>query len=407
MKRILVLTVSLLVLFSMSVFGATTITIWEKYDGQTQDPFFYQLVEEFNNSQDKYVVEMLHYGTEELRENFQNSMMAGEGPDAVISPFDHVGTFAVLGLAEPLDEILPTYIETMLVDNALPAMSLDGVSYGVPIDMGNHLMLLYNKDYVDKAPETWEELIEFGKEFTKDIDGDGLTDQYGLVYNLNEPFWFIPFLSGFGGWVMDEDRMPTLNTDATVKAFEFVQDLKFEHKIVPEECDYDTADGIFKEGKAAFLINGDWSLSGYVDVMGDKVGTAALPKFKDYEWPKPMMSGNGLIMAAGLSKEEKDGVFALLKYLLSEENQIKMVEKLNILPSTKLARAHDYSNNPIIMGSIEQLNHTKPMPIVPEMRGIWDGIRPALQDVMTGKMTPEEAAEYAQELSIENVEAMH
>ena len=36
------------------------------------------------------------------------------------------------------------------------------------------------------------------------------------------------------------------------------------------------------------------------------------------------------------------------------------------------------------------------MPVIPEMRAIWDAIRPYYQSVLGGSMTPEEAAEKMQ-----------
>jgi ABC-type glycerol-3-phosphate transport system substrate-binding protein len=43
-------------------------------------------------------------------------------------------------------------------------------------------------------------------------------DVYGLTWNYTEPFFFVPFLTGFGGWFMDEEGNPTLDTPETVKA---------------------------------------------------------------------------------------------------------------------------------------------------------------------------------------------
>jgi len=36
-------------------------------------------------------------------------------------------------------------------------------------------------------------------------------------------------------------------------------------------------DTLFKEGKAAMIVNGDWSLSDYQGVLGNNLGVAAIP----------------------------------------------------------------------------------------------------------------------------------
>ncbi len=43
------------------------------------------------------------------------------------------------------------------------------------------------------------------------------------------------------------------------------------------------------------------------------------------------------------------------------------------------------------------------MPISPQMRAIWDAMRPAYQNVLGGSMTPEEGAAYQQELAVQKV----
>ena len=58
--------------------------------------------------------------------------------------------------------------------------------------MGNHLMLIYNKDLIPSPPKNTDELIEIGKKMTVDTDGDGMPDQYGLVWNFTEPFYYVP-----------------------------------------------------------------------------------------------------------------------------------------------------------------------------------------------------------------------
>ena len=81
-----------------------------------------------------------------------------------------------------------------------------GHLYQVADKLGNHLTLVYNKKLVPVPPTTEEELVDIGRSVTADLNGDGKTDRYGLTWNYTEPFFFIPFMTGFGGWIMDEHR---------------------------------------------------------------------------------------------------------------------------------------------------------------------------------------------------------
>jgi len=84
---------------------------------------------------------------------------------------------------------------------------------------------------------------------------------WGLVFNIGEPLWLVPWLGGFGGWMLDDlTDMPTLNSAAMTGALQLLRDLSSTYKVVPPECDYETARVLFEEGKAAMLIDGDWAL---------------------------------------------------------------------------------------------------------------------------------------------------
>ena len=67
----------------------------------------------------------------------------------------------------------------------------------------------------------------------------------------------VPFLGGFGGRVFAEDGVtPTLDTEAMVNALTFMHDLKYDLGVMPAEADYNVADGLFKQGDAAMIVNG-------------------------------------------------------------------------------------------------------------------------------------------------------
>ena len=82
-----------------------------------------------------------------------------------------------------------------------------------PIDSAIIWRWFTTGDFIKEPPKTTDELIELAVENTVDEDGDGRKDRYGLVWNFTEPFFAIPFLTGFGGWVF-ADR-PNIGSDQT------------------------------------------------------------------------------------------------------------------------------------------------------------------------------------------------
>lgn len=60
----------------------------------------------------------------------------------------------------------------------------------------------------------------------------------------------------------------------------------------------------------------------------------------------------------------------------------------------------------ILRGSFEQLSVGVAMPVVSEMRVIWDSMRPAYQSVINGSKSPTEAAKEMQDLAVKLIKEM-
>ncbi|MFH1755385.1 MAG: extracellular solute-binding protein, partial [Candidatus Latescibacterota bacterium] len=173
--------------------------------------------------------------------------------------------------------------------------------------------------------------------------------------------------------------------------------LRNEYKIIPRESNYEVSDTMFKMGQAAFLINGPWSLKAYLKA-GIDLGVMPLPMIKDTGMnPAPMVSSRGYSISANVAEDKLPVVKELFKYLTSAAVQREIMKELLILPSlTELYSDPLLTENEILKGSMQQAKLGRPMPVVPEMRAIWDAIRPFYQSVLGGEMTPQEAAKKMQ-----------
>ncbi|NMB61828.1 MAG: extracellular solute-binding protein [Chloroflexi bacterium] len=362
--------------------GDVTIQLWTQ-EGESDNAYQYvvSLSDAFTAMYPNITFEVVQKDTETLREDFQTASLAGSAPDLLWTVSDHAGPFTTAGIIQPVDD----YFDMSLY---VPSVVMDGKTWGVPISSGNHLMLLYNKDLIAEAPKDTDELIAKGQELTSG-------DNYGLVYNMTEPFWLVPWLGGFDGSVFAEDGVtPTLNTDAMVNTLQFLYDLKFTYGIVPESADYDTADTLFKEGKAAMLINGDWSLGAYQEQFGDKLGVAPLPMVTATgKYPAPYTSGKYFMLPKDLSGDKLNAVISFIEFATNEENQLNQLDTLKRLPGLKSVLDNEaIANDPILAGSALQMSYGVPMPSVTEMRCNWDAMKPEQTLVLAGSETPADAA---------------
>jgi maltose-binding protein MalE len=106
-------------------------------------------------------------------------------------------------------------------------------------------------------------------------------------------------------------------------ALAYLYKLKTVDKIIPKECDYDCAKGLFMEGKAAFTINGDWSVKEFHAKLGDQLGIAPLPVLSETNRPlTPMISGRYIFINAQIAPAKKEAIKEFLNFLTSREIQI-------------------------------------------------------------------------------------
>jgi len=391
MKKFLTVLLVLVMLMGIVCIASAKVNLilWTK-EGEEALDWNKSLIEEFMKANPNITIELVKKtNVEVLREDFLTASLAGAAPDILWTVSDHAGPFVAADIVEAVDTLFDLNI---YVDSAMDAVKLEGKYWGIPISNGNQLMLLYNKKLIAEAPKDTDELLAVGKKLTTG-------GNYALVWNQTEPFWLVPWLGGFKGKVFAEDGVtPTLNTPEMIATLKFLHDMKFDAKIVPPECDYDAADTLFKEGKAAMIINGDWSISGYVSVLGDDLGVARIPKVSATgEWPKPYTSGVYFMLTKGISGDKLKAAQDFIGFVSSKEKQLEGVKLLNRLPAVKEALEDPLiTENPILKGSADQMVVGTPMPTVLEMRCNWDSMKPEMLAVLADTKSPEDAAKLMQ-----------
>jgi len=369
----------------------TTITIW--YEGES--PTVLEEIEagfEMMNPDIDVTLEQ----KSDLIHLFIDAASRGGGPDLVLGPQDYIIRFAELGLIQAVDgDFNPDDFVEQTVDGSF----WNGHYWGVPNIYGNHLMLYYNKNLLATAPLDTTEMINVAKSLT----GGG---QYGLVFHIDEPFWLIPWLTGFGGWVFDESidpPFPTLNTPEMVEALQFIYDLRYVHGIVPDGADdMDYGYSLFWDGKAAMMINGDWTLDAYRDHFGEaNLGVARIPLVVETDqWPVPLVTGWYYSLNTNTGGDKLAASKLFIQYATSKPAQLLWPEETGY--GVKLPALLEAFNDPavqadpILKASADQANIGRVMPTSPSMGCIWDAMVDPLQLLWDDLVTPQAAADAMQ-----------
>ena len=188
-------------------------------------------------------------------------------------------------LVVAFDDVIESDEEKAWLDSFYPALmangKIEGKTWGVPFQRST-IVAYYNKDMFraagldpEKAPTTWDELVETGKALTND-------GSYGLMIpSTGYPYWMFQALAIQNGKeVMSNDGATTYFDDETVvDTLEFWKSLSTEHGIMPEgTVEWGTLRQAFLEGKTAMMWHSTGNLTAVQATMPSfDFGVAMLP----------------------------------------------------------------------------------------------------------------------------------
>lgn len=166
---------------------------------------------------------------------------------------------------KPLDEWMestPDFDKEDFFPPLINAFNRKGKQYGLPKDCSPYV-LFYNKRMfeeagVDTIPTDWESLERIARQLTKDTNGDGSTDQFGLVL---EPIteMVMPFVYQNGGNFQNPDGSLGITDDAFIEAVEYYYGL-YEKGVatIPTDVGQGWNGDAFGRQKAAMALSGGW-----------------------------------------------------------------------------------------------------------------------------------------------------
>ncbi len=352
-------------------------------------------------------VRVLYKENEELRSGMEMAVLVNSGPDIIYGPSDPLGVYNEIGaLANMSDwfppEDLADFDERTLAyrptDESNPESEEESKQELIFVGdrFGNHLALVYNKKILKEPPRTAQEFAALGPQKYP----DGTEVPYVAAWNYTEPFFVIPFLTGHGAWVFAEDETtPTLDTPEFIDGLQFVADLKSKQHFLPRSSDYNAANELFLAGKAAMIINGDWSWQQYINAEGIDAAVTTLPVVEGNSPMASMVSPKGYSLSIAAVKRNEtqpthlENVMALVRFLTDEGTQRKFLKEQLIVPSRMSLRDEPIlRTDETLRASVQAANTGRLMPTQIEMRAVWDAMRPPYQSLMAGNISAEEAA---------------
>jgi len=312
--------------------------------------------------------------------DIQNKFILGapqeQAADLIVSiPNDWVGAMVQAGVLEPMGKYATASYINGLSDVAVDALTYKGQLFALPM-FAESVALIYNKKYVPTAPKTWDE-------FLKVAQANTTGNRFGFLYNLNDAYfsygWFTAYgasVFGKSGNTLDTSQVK-LGGEPGIKAMTFIRGLRYKYKLIPEGVDYAVADGAFKDGSLAMIMNGPWAIGDYKKAKID-FGIAPMPAPPGGGQWRPFVGVQGVAMNAYSRNKTAAANFA--KLLVSPQSQISFNQAGGRIPASKAAVA-ELKNDPVVAGFAPIIASGFPMPNIPEMGKVWGPWGNALSQV--------------------------
>ncbi|MBN1354798.1 ABC transporter substrate-binding protein [bacterium] len=337
------------------------------------------LITEYNQIQPVYYIDGICMGSyDTLEKKILASVVARRSPDisqnfeALTLKLSRAGKLACLDTLierEPdpeafKNDIIPVMLQNNTFDGKLWSFPFNK---SVPVLYYNRNMFQANGLNPDEPPRTIDQLWEYSRKLTRDVDGDGKYDIHGFAFTLrNQWNWACRHLS-YGGTVLNEfSRTVFLNDPAAVRATRSYSDM-------------------LREGTARFAAGydhqNDW-LAGRVAMfeasivsrvyLQDKIkfnhGVAPVPYGNN---PVVIISGTNINIFDNGDPEKIEGAWNFIKWFTSPETGARWSMKSTYMPVRKsslelLRQTSEFNSDRNFAAPYEQLEYATFDPRIPE-----------------------------------------
>jgi arabinogalactan oligomer/maltooligosaccharide transport system substrate-binding protein len=282
--------------------------------------------------------------------------------------------------------------------------SYAGRRWALPISL-DCLALFYDRHQVSRPPASLDELEAAARRATVDASGRHPGDpgfdparisRWGFFVRA-DAYWFLPFLWASGGELMDPHAGRVFIDEPTaVGALRRYRDLIKPHQVAPPRPspsnDYEEQMRRFAEGELAMMVNGPWATAALLARPGFAPGRLGLAPFPGARSGAPAspLSGHGYVVSS--CARAPAAAWKLAEALGGVEAQARFAGANSLPPARASAYARpEARTNPFLAGFRTALEAARPRPQHPAIARNYDDFNPAVQAVLLGDASPEEA----------------
>ena len=291
-------------------------------------------------------------------------------------------------------------IDSTFMQNAVSASKSEGVSYGFPVSFAT-TALFYNKDLLPKAPESFEEIIEFSKSFNNKQE-----HKYALLWDIQNYYESRMFVTLYGAYEFGNNGTDAkdigIDSEEAQKGLEAMKSLRVANSSNPIDMrNPQVRRGLFGEGKVGAIIDGPWAIQGYKD-SGVNFGVVPMPKLEGQQ-PRTFSTVRLAVVSSYTEYPRAAQLFA--DYLSTEAMLKKRYQMTQSIPPVQAVMEEIIVNaDEATYAIITQGFYSDAMPSLPEMGFIWSPMASAITDLWVNDKSPKAVLDRARSIITEQIE---
>ncbi|MFD5421663.1 extracellular solute-binding protein [Streptomyces sp. NPDC127069] len=372
-----------------------TVTWWDT-SNDAEKASFQKIAEAFTAKHPKVTVKYVNVPYGDAQNKVKNAFSSGaDAPDVIRADVGWVADLASLGYLDEVPADQAKKVDAEFLPQAAASGKFDGKTYAVP-QVIDTLGLFYNKKMLADAgvqpPKTLEELK------TAAAAIKAKSGKTGLYLRGDDSYWFLPFIYGEGGDLVDaKTKTVTVDNAAGVKGFKAARDLVTSGAAVTNATDgWTNMQTAFKSGEVAMMINGPWAVAdSYAgEQFKDKsnLGVAAVPAGSAKAGAP--QGGHDLAVYAG--SKNTAAAHAFVEYMTSQEVQVQSAKELSLLPTRTAAYEQpDVKNSEMVQFFKPAVDKAVERAWIPENGSLFEPLKVEYTKAVTGTSSPEDAAKAA------------
>lgn len=351
------------------------ILLWHSYDDAATAALDGILARFAELNPDVLVKTQRFASEDELMAQFFAAAESGLGPDVLITHSDWVLPLADAGALRPLSVALGEDERGRFMDDALAAVEVDGVLFGIP-QYVNTTVLFYNREMVETPAATLD-----------DLTAEATAGNYvAMNSEFEQAFWGV---SAFGGRLLDEEGRIILDRGGFANWLEWLKTVRDMPGIILDS-DQAFLRSQFVGEAAAYYITGSQEISVLAAEMGGALGVAPLPAGPVGN-PAPFLTANAILLSSASSDVQAELALTLAKFMTNAEQSATFMRQTKQVPANENVRINSRLN-PDTSSMAVQARNAIPLPNLAARDTIFGALATAQARVLEGVLEPAVAA---------------